>query len=329
MNALLIIQLLFVSLIPHPLWGVSDYYVRPTQPANSSCPGQPCLTLSQYINNTDLYFKSNNNSVFWLLSGTHHISSPVVITDAHNITLQKYEGRDDPLVAFNSTNYCVCPQSLGVCQECSAFQFYNTSGSTVKDIELLATKFNATSSINGLSFINCDTITVQSVSVTVIVGGEESSDCIVMDGFRFLYSLCGGILLEETTETYLLNMTLHYSGIETHSSNRTVVRNLTVTSPPRHGITVHDSSGMAIKQVHILQAKSHCIRLENTTEVSVSDCRLLSCGDNGIEVIRGFNTVLDSIYFRDMVSKALHLSKSTNTNLTNWKYTSVHFLCQH
>ena len=62
-------HLLIVFLRVLSLCGATEYYVRPTEPTNIACPYQPCLTLNQYISNSEHYFKSN--TVFRFLPGTH------------------------------------------------------------------------------------------------------------------------------------------------------------------------------------------------------------------------------------------------------------------
>ena len=138
-------QLLLVCLLCS-LCGAAEYYVRPTEPTNVSCPGLPCLTLAQYTAGSEYYFKSNNNTVFWFLSGTHSISLPVVITDAYNITLERYEeGNGYPQILFSPSYYCLCAfedSTMGVCKECSAVQFYNVSMAIVNGLEIVGQSYN-------------------------------------------------------------------------------------------------------------------------------------------------------------------------------------------
>ena len=65
--------------------GANEYYVRPTEPTNTSCPGQPCLTLNQYTNDFSHYFASD--TVFKFLPGTHLMNRALEIRDIHNISL--------------------------------------------------------------------------------------------------------------------------------------------------------------------------------------------------------------------------------------------------
>ena len=80
--------LLLILLQVLSLCGATEYYVRPTEPTNTSCPGQPCLTINQYTNDSDHYFKSN--TVFKFLLGTHELAQPVALYNVENISLQAY-----------------------------------------------------------------------------------------------------------------------------------------------------------------------------------------------------------------------------------------------
>lgn len=58
------------------------YYVKPTDPPNSTCPGQPCQTLDFYFRNRDEYLNSDVvNVTMLLLHGSHTLT---VSTDSSN-----------------------------------------------------------------------------------------------------------------------------------------------------------------------------------------------------------------------------------------------------
>ena len=64
------------------------YYVRPTQPRNATCPGDPCLTLDEYAVSSERYFTSN--TAFLFLGGNHTLSSSFNVSGIHNLTLKPY-----------------------------------------------------------------------------------------------------------------------------------------------------------------------------------------------------------------------------------------------
>ena len=307
--------------------------MKPSQPANSSCPGLPCLTLAQYINNTDLYFKASNNSLFWFLSGTHYTSLPVVITDSHNVTFRNYvrhEGDQYPTVIFNPGYICQCEKPVVICTKCSAIQFSNTSDATVKGIELIAIKHSFVSSANGVAFLNCDTITVESFSVSIVFGknGTVADFCWYKESYGYTVGVCGGVLLQETTTALLTNLTLNNVLFYALHSHAILARSLIIRSAPRRGVKAEHVSNMIMEDIEILGAKSHCIRLDHTQNLSVTDSRLSNCGDNGIELIAAADTSVNYVYFDKMSSKALNLlSQSRNTTVRNSIIRQCSFFC--
>ena len=79
------------------LCGATEYYVRPTDPSSTPCPGHPCYTLSRYIEKSDSYFQSD--TTFQFLSGTHYMDKLLIIAGKNNISLENYSDEQSHLVA--------------------------------------------------------------------------------------------------------------------------------------------------------------------------------------------------------------------------------------
>ena len=60
------------------------YYVKPTN--DTQCPGEPCLTLSQYVQESGKYFISNTTMLF--LPGEHQLNSTFVVGKMNSFALQ-------------------------------------------------------------------------------------------------------------------------------------------------------------------------------------------------------------------------------------------------
>ena len=320
----MLLMILGVSFVLSPC-ETTEYFVRPTQPTNSSCPGSPCLTLAQYINEADRYFKSVNNSIFLFLSGTHNISLPVTIADSYNITLKNYEKNETPSVVLNSDYVCVCEFRF-VCQKCSAIQFHNTSSAVVKGIDFLVFKLTHNSSVNGLAFNNCDSIVLEDFSVTVKDSG---------DGYCLLHrvnigytTLCGCVFLEETTETMLYNATLNFSPFIAYSSHNIVLENVRLNGSHEDGVKAVSATSLILQDVEVVSSRGHCIRLKRTHNTYITNSRLLDCGNNGIHGIMISNTAVEFTYFNRIFSKALYVEeKSINMNVRNSIIKDCKYLC--
>ena len=88
MSRLAALLVLLALLCPLHLCGAAVYYVRPTQPCNAICPGDPCLTLDEYTVSSERYFISN--TAFLFLGGNHELSSSFNVSGIHNLTLKPY-----------------------------------------------------------------------------------------------------------------------------------------------------------------------------------------------------------------------------------------------
>ena len=88
MSPLAALIVLLSLLCPLHLCGAAVYYVRPTQPRNATCPGDPCLTLDEYAVSSERYFISN--TAFLFLGGNHELSSSFNVSGIHNLTFKPY-----------------------------------------------------------------------------------------------------------------------------------------------------------------------------------------------------------------------------------------------
>ena len=151
---------LLILLIPVlSLCGATEYYVRPTEPTNTSCPAQRCLTLNQYVNDSDRYFQSN--TVFKFLPGTHHMDRPVTIGNVHNMSLENFSEERPHLVTQFSceTEVCDCIPpwraslfDFGWC--CAAVWLHDMYNVTVKGIIL-------TSNVSGIILRDVSNVLIQ------------------------------------------------------------------------------------------------------------------------------------------------------------------------
>ena len=216
----------------------TEYYVRPTEPSNASCPGQPCLTLSQYINDSEHFFKSN--AVFKFLPGTHSIDHPVIIHDVQNVSLiQERSDNASALPQLISHWFpCECDtkqyEKTG-CVECAAVLFQNVSCATMEGIEVSVKTPPPTGLLwNGISFISSNIISVKHVSVA------ESGPAGI-----FIVS-SSNITLQYTK---VLNPTRY--GILLYNTNNSCIWKTLVEASTRKGIAIYNSVNSLVKSVDI------------------------------------------------------------------------------
>ena len=155
---------LLILLVPVlSLCGATEYYVRPTETTNASCPAQPCL---QYTNSADHYFGSN--TVFKFLPGNHIMDGPLIIGNVHNMSLENLNDRYAHLVAQfpceTEVHDCIHVSETSTCGLevhdfevcCAAIWLHDVYNITVKGIHVAVSK-----NVSGVVLKNILWITVQ------------------------------------------------------------------------------------------------------------------------------------------------------------------------
>ena len=227
-----------------PLCGATDYYVRPTEPTNASCPSQPCLTLHHYIQNL------SSNANYHLLPGVHFINGPITLKHVRNLSMAAFNSSGTQIAAtieFNSRG-----NGSLYSLKCSGISFQDASNITISslsiELKLLLPSHNAHRqlSIAGMSFKNSTDVVIQGLDVwmkqmwpadNVVV--IAFSDCMNVE-MSSLTATNGGsaVSLEYTRNTTLRNITIHSAGrveIEMRGSNRSTVSDVHVMQSNGNG----------------------------------------------------------------------------------------------
>ena len=121
---------LTVVLLVLPMTAGEILYVRPTS-ANTSCPTHPCHTLSEYVQDLELYFKESNLKLQFL-PGHHTLIENLTITSIHQLEIVGNSNAVVPTrvvcsnpnvgvtfkniskVRINGLNFVLCARSHGV-----------------------------------------------------------------------------------------------------------------------------------------------------------------------------------------------------------------------
>ena len=106
--------------------GITEYYVKPTEFGNMSCPGEPCHTLNHFASSMH---NTWSGVVVRFLPGNHSLSQSLYISSSSNLHLTSFE----PATGIQNLSVNIHSPSM------ANFHFYNVSN--IK--------------IDGLSFYNC------------------------------------------------------------------------------------------------------------------------------------------------------------------------------
>ena len=300
-----IVQVFCLSLFLS-LCGAIEYYVRPTEPTDTSCPAQPCLTLSQYINDSDFYFKSN--TVFKFLPGLHHANQTLDMWNVENVSLEGEYNSDHPIVMMD-----INCSSHG----CDGFQFHKINNLTIHslNISIYVEVFymnNEKSHAHGFWFAEVSNLQMYHTSMEFSSSGVQYSSGITMIGCQhiFLHSLtatcdsnfCYGIDIMESDDICVLNVSVAFAtfglsimdsrnisisdtevvftstGMDLYSNKATNIYNVIVKQSWDNAIFIDSSHDTVISNTVVMNSQKRGIRLINNSNVDIMYTSVLSSG---------------------------------------------------
>ena len=280
------------------LCGATEYYVRPTESTNTSCPGQPCLTLSQYSNYSEHYFKSN--TVFKFLPGTHHIDKPVRIRNIKNISLESFSNQSDqyPLVVaqFHSeleVSNCDSTNIYYISRD--AISFDSVADVVLKGINVTV----RTPNIFGIVFWNVSNINVQSTTVHsysnktcafgIVVSYAESVQVSSVSTYKF----STGIYIRSSNNVNITLVTTRYNkqeGIQLKIVHNAHITNTTTTHNGGVGIFIDTTSYIILNRTITKHNKLHGIYLQHTNNAHLINTIATHNDRKGMVLIEANNT---------------------------------------
>ena len=291
--------LLLVLLVPViSLCESAEYYIRPTAPTtNTSCPGQPCLTLTHYINNTSHYIQSN--TVLNLLPGKHVLKRPLQINNVQNVTLKSSTAgsgmHSQLLVKFSCENesltHCISTQS--------AIEMINVTNVIINDI----TFEMWTPNVSGVIVEQSTNVHLQ-LDIHSVQGND---------------SLAAGVTVNETSYLYIdgLQVDNLYNGIRIENTNEVSIINSSFDNCQKSGMVIIKSDAIDISNTNLSNNMENGMYLEscnNTTLISIS---ATNNQQDGMDLISCSSVSLKDISVIKNSRCGLNISLCINTDLKN------------
>ena len=262
------------------LCGATDYYVRPTEPTNASCPGQPCLTLHHYIQNL------SSNANYHLLPGVHSINGPITLKHVHNVSMAAFNSSVTKIAATIECN----SRGNGSLHslECSGISFQDASDITISslsiELKLQLPSHNAYRqlSIAGMSFMNSTEVTIEGIHVWITktrpvddVVVIAVSQCMDVE-MSSLTVKNGGI--DVTQSSYVNISNYHQNGIVFYSSYGINIVHSVVSKSSHIGIYTDDLEGginynatvSLLQDIGISMASTEYIHIHDTIVINFS-----------------------------------------------------------
>ncbi len=324
-------HLLLVLIPVLSICGATEYYVRPTEPTNTSCPGQPCLTLSQYVNDSDHYFKSNTE--FKFLPGTHQMDRPVVIRDVQNVTMESYHdgSGEHPHVVL----WFVCNEETGhrcflnpmpittwvACVRCAAVQFWDVCSVTIEGISVSVQPPSEGNAIGGIGFHNVSKLHMQAITASSsnssslkmfgIVVSEATSVQVHSVGAN---NFSVGFVLNHTTNTNLSDIIVmnNGEGMYLYGSTNTTI----AAMYNEDGIRVNSSSNTSITDSIVLSNSDPGIEVSNSSIIHISNTTVM-CTGTGLSLDMTNDTHVSNITVMNSNSAGIYLYNAVDTSITD------------
>ena len=231
--------------------GANMYYARPTEPTDTSCPAQPCLTLSQYISDSDLYFKSN--TVFKFLLGLHHINQTLDMWSVENVSLEGEQNNNHPLVVMDMQ----CSS-----YDCAGFHFHNITNLIIHSLDF-------------------------SVYVTALPSLSPNVESLSVSGF--MYSAVNTLQIYHTSIQFAASQHNPYTcGITVLVSKHILLHSLATNFDSESvgivGIMIVLSQHTTISSTLVVHAQKTGILLSNSSNADIVDTQVSYSGQYGLDI---------------------------------------------
>ena len=305
---------LLILLVPVlSLCGATEYYVRPTEPTNTSCPAQPCLTLNQYVNDSDHYFQSN--TVFKFLPGTHHMDRPVTIGNVHNMSLENFSKDYPHLVAQFS-----CKTKAHDCSGIAAVLLQDVQNITFKGINVTI----QTPNVSGILFvsvshINVDSTTTYSLNnhncVGIAIYGANSVNIQSSSAINCTF----GLMLRSINNSYINNVTAAHNlwGVVLYTATNSCITNTVVTNNRRNGMMLTSTNNIQIINTSVTYNRFIGIKAWHMNNTTVINTIVARNSADGMSLITMNNTNIINITTARNHRCGMTLFNMNNTNIIN------------
>ena len=330
---------LLILLVPVlSLYGATEYYVRPTEPTDTSCPAQPCLTLSQYTSDSAQYFKSN--TVFKFLPGTHHLDRPLTIGNVHNLSLESLHEESDKyphLVAELSceTEGCECIHlyehayynvsryriSLKVC--CAAIWLHDVYNVTVKGISITVQTSDKPISVVVLKNVSGTTVQLNATCSNTPNGTNgivmyEATSVEVHSSSANNCSL--GLVLHNATNTHIAKVTAMYNeivGIALDTCTDTNIYNTVAAHNGNEGMYLSTMRNTNITDTTLSHNCLDGMFLSYMNNIHIINSTTAYNGRNGMQLFIVSNTHITNTTTTHNGWHGMWLEAMSNTHITN------------
>ena len=302
---ILVFAVVLAALGPLQCEAATEYYVRSF--SDTSCPGEPCLTWTEYVSHSDQYF--NSNTTFWFMPGAHHMNVTLKASNVSNVALIGF--RDKPEVVGNISCKCVS-KPCG----CAGFMFSDATNITLKMLSLSIQLRNGNSTyelINagGLSFFN--------ISSLHIVNCNARVKAVYKKTLRFSPSVMFISSSIHVELMYVHASSTNGQGIYFLNTKYGSITDLIVDSR-MHGILLLECFAISVRRS--LFNGGMGIMIKNTINSSVTDTVFMNTSQSAIQLFQATDITVRNTTIASSQTYGIYIDNVTNAILCN---ISVHW----
>ena len=294
----------------------AEYYIRSIALGNStSCPGQPCLTLNQYMKNTSYYIQSN--TVLNFLPGKHVLKRPLKIKNVENVILQSSTDGSSMysqlLVQFScenaSLNHCIYTQS--------AIELIGATNVVINGINLEM----STPNVSGIIVNECTNVHLQlgvqgNNSHAIGVAANECSH-LYMDRVQ-AGNLSNGIMIENTNNVSISNSSFddnRNSGVVIIESDAVEISNTTLSGNKEKGIDLEHCRNVKLTSISATNNGLDGMHLILCSNVSLENISATNNGQDGVDLISCNNVILKDVSTINNEEQGIFMNGSLNNGM--------------
>ena len=283
----------------------TEYYVRPSHVSDTSCPGEPCLTWTEYVSHTDQYFHSN--TTFWFMPGTHHMNMSLRVSNVSNIVLM---GLRDLSKVIGNISCADTP-----CRY-AGFTINNATNITLKMLSFsIYLRKNNTAKVGGLSFFNVSSLHIEYCNVSAVhchsAINITYSTHVKLNHVHVLNTHCNGIYFLNTTYSSIADCIIHSkgTGISLLNSSTISVMNSFLTGSNGVKMYIKSTTNSSVTNVIVINIKNASLIIYKATNITVRITTMISPHSSS-------NTAnLREYVIRIMKSKMVYLYNVTYSTL--------------
>ena len=321
LTGILVLAVVLAALGPLQCEAATEYYVRPV--SDTSCPGEPCLTWTEYVSHTDQYVHSN--TTFWFMPGTHHMNMPLKASNVSNVALIGF--RDKPQVLGNISCKCVRTPC-----GCAGFMFSNATHITLEMLNLSIQLHNNSNETEtgGLSFFNISSLHVINCNVSVTAVYNKT--------LRFIPC---AMFISSSTHVELMYVNASNTngkGICFLNTNYGSITDFIVYSSEYgiflfecfaisircslfkggKGIMMKNTINSSVTDTVFINTSQTALYLFQATNITVSNTTITSSHNYGIYIKQVTNTLFHSVCIHWSVEYGMHIEKSKNVSIVDF-----------